>query len=301
MPRPASLEGGPSPTDKGKQRADPILDATPTAADGRSYLVEIPNAIEEALATPLPPPTASVSLRSPFERPSPIPLPPKAHHPSFTQPPRLLSQLTRSTLPTAGLSYASSDHAGPSRRAVSHAGLPQLGESSTVWQRGFAGSTYDDSFPDLDPETGLPVDLQQRRGSVDSEVPSLHLQRTITDLLASPPKSSGDLASYIPKIQLPSLGLPTRLSTDANSRRSFSSSADAQEWYWPSGWWGRNKVKVDRLVAEEDQADTVEEEKEGIQRKCECRRYLIFARKMLRSGRSDPEESSCLLSWFIRL
>ena len=276
MSRPPSLDRGPTSADKGKQRADPMLSSTPTALGGRSYLEEIPSAIEEAIETPLPPPTASVSLKSPFERPSPIPLPPKAHHPSSAQPPRLLSQLTRSTLPTASLSYAFPDSAGPSRRAVSQGGPQQYGESSTAWQRGLPGSSYDDAFPDLDPETGLPLDVQQRRGSVNSDSPSLHLQRTITDLLASPQKSSGDLASYIPKIQLPSLGLPSSWSTDVGSRRNFSSSAESQEWYWPSGWWGRNKGKVDRHLAEEDQADTVEEEKEGIQRKCESNTLSIF-------------------------
>ncbi|ORX36325.1 Alpha/Beta hydrolase protein [Kockovaella imperatae] len=262
---------------KGKQRAETMSHDDNDGRQPNGNGMELPpesisNAIEDALATPLPGPKAAASLGSPFERPSPIALPPRAHHPSFMPRPQLLSQLTRSTLPTASLSHASADP--NTRRAVSD--LVQHGESSTAWQRA-APMWNDGSFPDLDSD-GLPPD-DESRGSIDSQAPSLYLQRTITDLLSTPDKPANDISSYLPKFQLPqlpqlpnlpSLGIPGisgRSAYDSTgARRNFSTSPASDDW-WPSSWWGKNKGKVDRLVTEDDQAATVEEEKEGIQKK----------------------------------
>lgn len=88
--------------------------------------------IDEAMSSPLP-----------LHDLEPISPPPRAHHPTMNLGrPRLVSQLARSTMPTASLTY---DKPGESsRRKIS-------------------------DFPDLNPDTGLPD-------------PALHLQRTITGL-----------------------------------------------------------------------------------------------------------------------
>lgn len=183
--------------------------------------------IDEAMSSPLPRPAQ-------FE---PISPPPRAHYPSTMANlgrPRLVSQLARSTLPTASLTY---DKPGESsRRKIT-------------------------DFPDLDPDTGLP-----------EPDPTLHLQRTITGLLETPPPSAG-ISSYLPAMKLPDMSslqiLPRRsLDSKRTDTRQISTSAPKEDWgTWASGWLGGKKK--DSMLSEEDQADTAEEEQENLQRKCE--------------------------------
>jgi len=270
--------------DKGKGKAQDIHAAA-----------TVSTAIEEALATPL---SLSSSVDSSYAPPvplSPIPRPPQAHQAPPMRPirPRLLSGLARSTLPTASLTYAS---AAPKRRLASE-GTPSRGESSTSW-RSTSPVEMDQPFPDLDPQTGMPTNAEADQRATS---PSLHLQRTITGLLAAPStETSSSLMSFslpnmpsmpnmsnlpsmpsmpnipgmpnMPRFGMPSL--PGRPSLDRSaSRRSFSStsSKEKDDWSsWASGLWsGPSKKKVDATLAEEDQADTIEEEHEKHRRKCE--------------------------------
>lgn len=238
----------------------------------------VSTALEEALTTPL-----SSSIDSTYAS-SPISLPPRAHYatPIRPLPPRLLSQLARSTMPTAGLSYASAGK----RRAVSE-GDPSRGESSTAW-RSASPVEMDEPFPDLDPDSGLP---QRRKDSTDSDAPSLHLQRTITDLLAAQPdkQNTSFLPFSVPGLNLPSLpsmpsipslpsmpnlpsiNLPGHSALDGTgAKRSISTTSPKDDWgSWATGWWSGHKTKVDETLSKEDQADTVEEEQEKHRRKCE--------------------------------
>ena len=251
------------------------------------------SAIEDALNTPM---SLSSSVDSSYE-PSPIPRPPQAHQPTPLRPmrPRLLSQLTRSTMPTASLTYAAAG--SPRRRVSSDRPMPGQGESSTAWMSA-SPVEAEDSFPDLDPDTRMPVR--------SDSAPSLHLQRTITDLLASPSSSSSSYLPFnLPKVGLPSLpnlpGLPARSSLDGvGSRRNISSTSTNDDWgSWATGWWSGHKSKVDATLAKEDQADTVEEEKEKHRRKCEFR----YGPEMVLSThcRPDAEESHRVLSWSARI
>jgi triacylglycerol lipase len=248
---------------------------------GKGVEKEIPQgvalAIEEALTTPLSASIDSSHSPSPFTS-SPIPLPERAHHPHPMRPlpPRLLSSLARTTMPTAGLTYVSAK--SPQKRS-SH------GESSTAWLSASPAGLDDDPFPDLDPETGLPVD---KWSASRADTPSLHLQRTITDLLATQPEtaSSSLLPFTLPHVKLPTMptvpnlpsmpslptlpSLPGRSTLSASgSKRGFSSTSGNDDWgNWASGWWSGHKSKVDETLAEEDQAETVEEEQEKHRRKC---------------------------------
>lgn len=232
----------------------------------------VTSAIEDALNTPM---SLSSSIDSSYE-PSPIPRPPQAHRPPPLRPmrPRLLSQLTRTTMPTASLTY---EAAGPPRRRVSSDRPPPgQGESSTAWMSA-SPVEAEEPFPDLDPDTRMPMR--------SDSAPSLHLQRTITDLLASPASSSSSYLPFdlpkVPKVGLPSLpnlpslpslpGLPGRTSLDgAGSRRTISSTSANDDWgSWATGWWSGHKTKVDATLSKEDQAETVEEEQEKHRRKCE--------------------------------
>ena len=278
----------------------------------------ISSAIEEALATPL---SLSSSVDSSYEPPhSPISRPPQAHQAPTMRPirPRLLSGLTRSTLPTASLTYAS---AAPKRRVASE-GTPSKGESSTAW-RSTSPVEMDQPFPDLDPQTGMPTSIPTTLNGRGSS-PSLHLQRTITGLLdaqsaeqntsllpfnlpnmPSMPSMSNlpnmpimpDFSSLPNMPSLPRFGMPSlpgRPSMErSESRRSFSSTAsrDKDDWSsWASGFWSGNKKKVDATLAEEDRADTVEEEQEKHRRKCKVVRVDLTNR------RPNTEESRCILS-----
>lgn len=279
-----------SKQDKGKGKADAAMEFTfskPTTSDfvgpagGAGPSTPLTSALEEAIETPLSPVSISSSLgRSSFEQASPISRPPEAHQGTAMRPrpPRLLSQLTRSTLPTSTSKYANTE------RRVTHTGMPSTSShaasSSKDWRTSPTTALSDDPFPDLDPTTGLPL---ARRESYDSDAPSLHLQRTITDLLQSPPKES---SSYLPfNFALPRVQLPGRPSLDlkrTDTPRSISSTGPQQDWSsWASSWWTGNKGKVDKLMSEDDQADTVEEEVEKHRRKCEltssiCRPSVLF-------------------------
>lgn len=248
----------------------------------------------------LPPPSISSSVDSSY---TPISPPPRAHYPSAPRvnAPRLLSQLTRSTLPISSLSYASASSPSPRQRVSSWMGLApppsepdDLGESSTAWMKGLPTTRLDlDAFPDLDPTTGLPFSGSGAgRESFDSDAPSLHLQRTITDLLSAPTaetptSTTSGGKTYLPSLpplpslsslsaSLPRVSLPSRpsMSLDlrrTDSSRSLSTTAQQNDWSsWTSGWWGSHKSKVDELMSEEDQAETVEEEKAKLRSKCEC-------------------------------
>jgi triacylglycerol lipase len=257
---PETTMSRPQSIDKGKGKADGPI--SPYHEPG-STDEPLSMALEDAITTSLSPVSISSSLESDFHSSSPIAAPPRAHHstPLRPKPPRLLSQLTRATLPTSTSQYASRD------RRVTHHGYPSQGESSQAWRTSATTALNDEPFPDLDPTTGLPI--AQRRGSASSDAPSLHLQRTITDLLQSPVKEPASFLPFnfaIPRVQIP--GLPGRASVDSETR-SFSTSASQQDWStWASSWWSGNKKKVDSQLAEEDQADTVEEEVENVRRKC---------------------------------
>jgi triacylglycerol lipase len=75
----------------------------------------------------------------------------------------------------------------------------------------------------------------------------------------------------LPRVSIPSL--PGRSSLDmsrSSSARSISTSAPQADWgTWASGLWGGSKGKMDNLMSEDDQAETVEEEQEKLRRKCE--------------------------------
>ncbi|OCF34680.1 triacylglycerol lipase [Kwoniella heveanensis BCC8398] len=277
---------------KGKQRADaaPHIQV-PSLGQGTGTPDEPLSAmLDEALHTSLSPPSISSSLESSFERASPIPEPPLAHYHAPLRPhapPRLLSQLTRSTLPISSFTYQDQDRQRHSKeRSNSRTGIPREGESSSAWQRSRPTTAIcDEPFPDLDPTTGLPIDSRERRGSTASDAPSLHLQRTITGLLSTPTRKSTEsslipslpslpnLNLSLPRVSLPSapflprVSLPPAPSLDFG-RRSISSTAPQEDWStWASGWWNGNKGKVDEMMSEEDRADTVEEEKEKLRKK----------------------------------
>ncbi|KAI9632469.1 Alpha/Beta hydrolase protein [Dioszegia hungarica] len=239
------------------------------------------------MSSPLPPPVVASTFSS-----SSIPTPPQAHYPSSMTGlgrPRLVSQLTRSTLPTASLAYAPDG-----TRLVSTTEPPKRGESST--HRRSPSALIDDPYPDLDPSTGLPL------GSETLEAdPRLHLQRTITGILDEPVAPAGitgylpsmpslampnlsSLSMSLPRVSIPSL--PGRSSLDmsrSSSARSLSTSAPQADWgTWASGLWGGNKGKMDNLMSEDDQADTVEEEQEKLRRKYRTPKYpLVFCHGLL--------------------
>lgn len=255
------------PKDKGKERVIPKRPRSPYDGPGASQ-TPLSSMLEEALHTPLSPVSIPDSPDSSFERPSLIPAPARAHQPLLLRPnrPRLLYGLARSTMPTSGLTYSSLGERN---------GLAQHGESSTAWQR--PSPTLSDSpFPDLDPAIGLPLEIS----GPDGPDPSRHLQRTITDLLAALPPT--EKPSVIPRfsLTLPRVSLPGTRSSGEMSRttwREFSSSAPQDDWTtWATGWWSGNKGKVDNTLSEEDQADTVAEEREKHRRKCKPSRLAAL-------------------------
>ncbi|OXG46103.1 triacylglycerol lipase [Cryptococcus neoformans] len=281
---------------KGKQRADPLLIQR---SHGKEREIEgsdssVPALIDEAIHTSISPTSLSSSLESSFDRtcPSPIPEPPRVHYPPSLRPrhPRLLSQLARSTLPTASVSRPSLERSQHGRRwSVSESMVIGSGEGSSSWQRSVATTALsDEPFPDLDPTTGLPLELSShRRGSTSSDAPSLHLQRTITELLSSPTaKSAGEpsVTNIMPNFNfsLPRVSFPSKPSLDFG-KRNFSTSSSQDDWgSWASGWWSGNKGKVDEMMSEEDKADTVEEEKEKLRKKYRSPKHpVVFCHGLL--------------------
>ena len=266
----------PSPDRKGKQRAEPTP-GRPASLDDAPGTSRPPlsSLLHEALNTPLPDPV-SFATQSPFQRPSPITAPPKAHQPPLLRrhEPRLLSGLAGSTLPSSSLSYASALETRHNR-TTSHPAQPPLGDTPAEWKRTASiTSLYDGPFPDLDPATGLPLEVDEPSGS---DHRSFHLQRTITGLQSAPLRSEEN--GVLPTLSdftrsLPSLSLQgPRSSAEAwrsGTRRSLSSSPPQENWTtWATGWWNGDKGKVDNTLSEEDQADTVAEEREKHRRKCE--------------------------------
>lgn len=265
--------------DKGKGRAS-TDEERPIIADQHRQSEEaragpstpLTSALEEALTTPLSPVSISSSLGSSFDTSTPISRPPEAHYAAAVRPrpPRLLSQLTRSTMPNSTSKYANTE------RRVTHTGLPLSGESSQRLTSSPTTALCDDPFPDLDPTTGLPLGRTRSTDS-NSKAPSLHLQRTISDLVQSPVQEPSSYLPFnfaMPRVQLPALpGLPGRSSLElkrTDTARSVSTSASQQDWSsWASGWWSGNKGKVDKMLDEGDRADTVDEEIEKHRRKCE--------------------------------
>lgn len=297
------LEGEGPATDKGKGRADPLQSTLrPSLLTPSPPATPLSSAIEEAISTPL---FASSSLVSSFEQKSPIVLPPQAHHAnpsrSFAYP-RLLSQLSRSTLPTASLTFAKSGSGPRHGRIASNAVYPQQGESSKSRHRDATSSalTYD-AFPDLDPTTGLP--LAAGSGSDDVFNPSRHLQRTITDVIHAPPQPEDFKPSFLPGIPTLPFAMPrmklgrSKSSLDltrSNSSRNLSTSAPNEDWTsWATGWWGGNKGKVDRMMDEDDRADTVEEEREKHRQKCKFPDVMAAADII----RPEPKAPHGLLPW----
>jgi triacylglycerol lipase len=195
MSRQHTMDGGSgkermaqSSIDKGKGKAD----GGPLSPYHEAGMTDEPlsMALQEAITTNLLPVSTRSSLEeSDFNSASPISPPPQAHHsaPLRPKPQRLLSQLTRATLPISTGQYASKD------RRVTYGGYFSQGESSQAGRSKPTTATNDDPFPDLDPTTGLPSAL--RSNSASSNAPSLHLQRTITDLQHSPVKEP---SSFLP-------------------------------------------------------------------------------------------------------
>ena len=251
----------PPSIDKGKGKANEGL-ISPYHGPGMTD-EPLSMALEEAISTNLSPVSPRSSLDSDFHPASPISPPPQAHHsaPLRPKPQRLLSQLTRATLPISTGQYASKD------RRVTYGDYMSLGESSQAGRSKPTTAINDDPFPDLDPTTGLPVAL--RSNSASSNAPSLHLQRTITDLQHSPVKAPSSLLPFniaMPRVSIP--GLSSGDNGQPSGTRSISTSAPQQDWSsWATSWWS-GKSKMDSQLAEEDQADTVEEEAEKHRRKC---------------------------------
>nr|XP_018264559.1 triacylglycerol lipase [Kwoniella dejecticola CBS 10117]OBR86717.1 triacylglycerol lipase [Kwoniella dejecticola CBS 10117] len=262
---------------KGKERAIDVHHATGTPDEPLSAM------LDEALNTSISPPHSPASLPSSVDstfdgKASLITEPPLAHHhaPMRPVPSRLLSQLTRSTLPISSLAYGDSQR--QNHRSLSFGGVSaEAGPSTTrSWRSNATVALTDEPFPDLDPTTGLPLNESRRRsGSTSSEAPSLHLQRTITGLLETPPKRKSTESSLLPTIpvlsninlSLPRVSLPSAPSLDF-AKRGMSTSGTQEDWSsWASGWWNGNKGKVDEMMSEEDRADTVEEEQEKLRKK----------------------------------
>lgn len=271
--------------DKGKGRAndnedseEPVIPDRPRHETGEARAgpsTPLSSALEEALTTPLSPVSISSSLGSSFDTSTPISRPPEAHHATAVRPrpPRLLSQLTRATMPNSTSKYANTE------RRVTYGGMPAGGEASQRLRSSPTTALCDDPFPDLDPTTGLPPARTSSTDS-DSNAPSLHLQRTISDLVQTPVQEPNSYLPFnfsMPRVQLPTLpglpGLSGRPSSElkrTDSARSVSTSATQQDWSsWATNWWSGNKGRIDGMLEEGDRADTVEEEVEKHRRKCE--------------------------------
>ena len=211
--------------------------------------------------------------------------------------PRLLSQISRSTLPTSSLTYAQAREMQPSGSRGDFK-YPYAESSAAAARRrvSLSASSAGVGFPDLDPMTGLPLmpageasnlaggdgdqDIERRAAQNGQNGQNgLQLQRTITGLLKSPTQSMPSVPSPfsgvgLPKmpalpsmsISMPGLGWQKQEPSQSSSmsRRSMSTSSAQNDWGWGSG----NKGKVDQMMSEEDQADTVDEEREKLKRKC---------------------------------
>lgn len=271
--------------------------------------------LQDALSSSLPhdsPKTPSPSSTPrPFTPPNSVTPPPKAHHapvnrskralPSH-QRPRLVSRLSRSSS-TTGTTYANAeddshtrarvhDHAHahePSsatineiQRRLSSGGTP-LSPGTSMWAMDYAHQhTRLESFPDLDPRTGLPKSPDMRTSDA-----RLQIQRTISELSSH----EGEVDDE-PQMSLPLVGsvaLP-RSPFDVG-RRAFSTSVSASQDFskdiskWAKNWLPGTSVSkehVDSILSEDDQAPTAEQEQEHINKKYETpKNPLVFCHGLL--------------------
>lgn len=273
--------------------------------------------LQDALSSPLPHdsrgPSPSTTPR-PFTPPNSLTPPPRAHHapvnrskralPSH-QRPRLVSRLSRSS-PTSGTTYANAeddshtrarvhDHAhahAPSsetvdaiQRRLSSGGTP-LSPGTSMWAMDYAHQhTRLESFPDLDPRTGLPKSPSTSpTGATDAR---LQIQRTISELSSH----EGEVDDE-PQVSLPLVG-PVALpkSPFDVGRRAFSTSVSASQDFskdlskWAKNWLPGTSVSkehVDSILSEADQQATAEEEQEHISKKYETpTNPLVFCHGLL--------------------
>ncbi|KAL7419640.1 lipase 2 [Cryptotrichosporon argae] len=285
LPRPPRplIAAMPRSLDKGKRSMAP---SPPLSA--RASTSSVPADLLDALRTPITPSRPSTSaaryagdsmdIARPHSTeytpelaalPSP---PPAAHHATLptSGKPRLLAQLARATLPTASISYAHP------QRAVSSPSPPHSPHSPG--RRSVdPGRTSMEAvgFPNLDPTTGLPMGAGEYEP--EDAGPSLHLQKTISDIarrasVSSLPRTSDDAAR-----------------PDRRHARGFSSTAasQSQDWAsWATSWFspssGASKKDMDRVLSEDDQASTAAEEKARIRTKYRTPKHpLVFCHGLL--------------------
>lgn len=231
---------------------------------------------------------SSLDLPEPEDKripPAPPPLakPPRAHYPDMTIPglrPRLISQLSGSTIPTASLTCENVEDTRPHQRQR-YVSSPTAGESSSSWLHrqswDWGGVAHQlesgEVYPELDPATGLPVTPPRESFDIDGDdVPSrLHVQRTISELSGRGGEDAGVSLPFIGQLPaIPSMpGMPTldfaglppmlRRSLDGGQRRSFSTSSKRGV-SWTPNWLAPSKKRIDSMLSKEDRAPTKEEE-----------------------------------------
>jgi triacylglycerol lipase len=288
---------------KGKGKAKEVESALAGVQSGKRAPSPLRSMLEEALNTPITH-TSRPSIDQSYypstqQTDHVLSSPPLAHHPAAfprIQRPQLVSQLTRSTLPVSSLSYATASDSLVSPRQPLFSYQPDVEalesprKRTTSSSSHASSSTARQSFPDLDPATGLPLSTAMRRSSSTGgdSTTSLHLQRTITSLLASPQKETKPTAmsSYLPSLPaLPnlsglSLGIPGRSSSESGrprtEKRQLSSSLptrkDDDSWGSSLGsWWngsGAGTKGNEGMMADEDVQGSTEETQAKIQEKC---------------------------------
>lgn len=287
---------------KGKGKAKEVENAVGIQGSLRSTSPSTPlrSMLEEALNTPI----SHAARLSIDQNHSPssgltdhgLSSPPLAHHPTAfprIQRPQLVSQLTRSTLPVSSLSYATASESPLNLRQPLFSYQPDVEalesprKRTTSASSHASSSTARQSFPDLDPATGLPLaTTMQRSSSAGGEsTTSLHLQRTITSLLASPqaetkPKAMSSYLPSLPALSSLSLGIPGRASSESGrprtEKRQLSSSLPTkkEDDSWGSSlgtWWsgsGAGTKGTEGMMADEDVQGSAEETQAKIQEKC---------------------------------
>lgn len=272
--------------------------------------------LQDALSSPLPHDRSDFSAtRRPFTPPNSVTPPPRAHYApvdrmkralSLHQRPRLVSRLSRSS-PTSSTTYANAqddshtrtgahDHShaieptdktvSEIQRRLSSSGFP-LSPGTSMWATDYAHqNTRLQSFPDLDPRTGLP---KSPVGSPSKCCDARwQIQRTISELSST---HQGEVEDE-PHVSLPLVGnVPMPRSPFGVGRRAFSTSVSAsQDFSKDFGKWAKNwlpgssvsKDRVDSILSEADQAPTVEQEQEHIQRKYKTpQNPLVFCHGLL--------------------
>lgn len=270
--------------------------------------------LQDALSSPLPKDRVKSSAVRPFTPPDDLTLPPKAHHapenrskrtfPSHSRP-RLVSRLSRSSS-TTGTTYANAedDHHTRARvhehahdqcpsnetineiqRRLSTGGTP-LSPGTSMWALNYAHQhTRLESFPDLDPGTGLPKSpLASPTRESDAR---LQIQRTISELSSH----EGEVDDE-PHLSLPLVGSVALPKSPFDvGRRAFSTSVSASQDFskdfskWAKNWLPGttvSKENVDSILSEADQAPTKEQEQEQISKKYETpKNPLVFCHGLL--------------------